>query len=254
MDLTTASPAEIDTELATLHGRATAHRTARLQLLARAEQATKGRYPDAAYAQRLTEQANAELTKAQAVEAEMAPLEGEFIRRGGWTRAFVVADGHVHSSMDCSTCNNGMYPTQFGWVTEFSGKTEAEVIEAAGSRACTVCYPDAPVDAPAGRIFHADEVAAQAARDERAAKKAAADAKRAANAFGPYKTADRWGNTLDTVYKAKSFLTDGYSWGWDHPSFLPADRDAVAELLAAKLGTTTEAQLEAAATRAKNRG
>ena len=164
------------------------------------------------------------------------------------TRAFVVPDGHVHRSMGCSTC----YPTtEFGWVTELSGSTEAEIIEAAGSRACTVCYQNAPVDALAGRIFHATEVAAQAARDERAAKKATADAKKATNVIGPYRTSDR--DLITTVYAAKAYLTDGFEWGWSHPSFSPQDRDAIAGLLAAKQGTTSEKELEAAIKRAANR-
>lgn len=72
-------------------------------------------------------------------------LEGEFIRRGGWTRAFIVRgnDGHIHSSMQCRTCR---ITTQFGWLPDYSGRSEAEIVEAAGRMACTVCYPSAPVD------------------------------------------------------------------------------------------------------------
>lgn len=249
MNLATATPAEIDTELAALHGRYTIARTREIQ--SRTE-ARKYEVREPAYSAKLAERADHYAAEADAIATEMAPLDAEYFRRGRWTRAFVVTDGHVHRSMDCSTCNNGMYPTEFGWVTEFSGKTEAEVIEAAGSRACTVCYPDAPVDAPAGRIFHADEVAAQAAREERAAKKAAADAKKAANAIGPIRVQGR--GKIETVHAAKGWLTDGFQWGWSHPSFLPEDRDAIAALLAEKLGTTVEEQLKAAATRAKNRG
>lgn len=49
------------------------------------------------------------------------------------------------------------------------------------------------------------------------------------------------------------YLTDGFYWGWDHPSYSEDDRDAIASALAAKLGTTVEEQLEAAQKRAKNR-
>lgn len=247
MNLTTATPAEIDATLADLDAKATAHRT---DVIRNREAARRYTGPDATY---YTEKANKALLAAQAVEAEMAPLNAEFTRRGGWTRAFIVSAGHVHSSMNCSTCNNGMYPTSFGWLTEFSGKDEAQVIEAAGSRACTVCFPNAPVDAPAGRLFHADEVAAEQARAERAAKKAIADAKKAANALPTYRTSGRWSDKIETVYAAKAFMTDGAQWGWDHPSYQPVDRDAVAALLAEKFGTTVEAQIEAAAKRAANR-
>lgn len=239
-----ATPIEIDTELAELHGRYTVAMTRFIQ-----SRESARKYKDDRY----TEQAAKYRAEADALLDEMSPLNAEYVRRGRWTRAFVVADGHVHSSMECSTCNNGIYPTEFGWVTEFSGQSEAEVVEAAGSRACTVCYLTAPVDAPAGRIFHATEIAAQAAREERAAKKAAADAKKAANAFGPFRTNGTQGTMLETVYAAKGFLTDGSEWGWNHPSFRPEDRDAVATLLAEKLGTTVEAQVDAAAKRAANR-
>jgi len=251
MNLATATPVEIDTLLAELHGRYT---TARMNQISANKKAWTYEHRNPTYSAQLKEQADGYKAQAEALLAEMAPMDDEYVRRGRWTRAFVVADGHVHSSMDCSTCNNGQYPTEFGWVTEFSGKTEAEVVEAAGSRACTVCYPTAPVDAPAGRIFHATEIAAQAAREEREAKRAAAAAKKAANAFGPYKiTADRFGDTLDTVHKAKAFLTDGFQWNWDHPWYLAVDRDTVAAMLGEKLGTTAEEQLTAAAKRAANR-
>lgn len=244
------TPAEIDAKLAELDARCVTALTRAIQNREAAHKARQGRFADEAHAARLEVVAAGCQVEADLIAFNMIPFHLEFSRRGGWTRAFIVAGGHVHATKFCSTCNNGVYPTQFGWLTEFSGKTEAEVIEAAGSRACTVCYPDAPVDAPAGRLFHADEVAAEAARTERAAKAAKAAEKKAANAFGPYKAGHY---LLDTVYKAKAFLTDGSQWGWDHPSFLPADRDAVAALLAAKLGTTTEAQVEAASRRAANR-
>lgn len=71
----------------------------------------------------------------------------EFNRRGGWTRAFLVANGngHVHSSMGCSTCNHRGQATRFNWLPEFSGMDEGAIITAAGWRACTTCYPTAPI-------------------------------------------------------------------------------------------------------------
>jgi hypothetical protein len=63
-------------------------------------------------------------------------------------------------------------------VTKLSGHDEAEIVEAAGERACTVCYPSAPayvLNRPTA-LFTKDEEAKQAARAEREAKKAAAQA------------------------------------------------------------------------------
>jgi hypothetical protein len=106
---------------------------------------------------------------------EMKPYHDEFFRRGGWTRAFLVVtkgEGHVHRSQVCHTC----YPTtQFHWVTDFSGHDEAEIVDAAGERACTICYPTAPAEVlnrPTA-IFSKDEEAKRAAREEREAKRAA---------------------------------------------------------------------------------
>ena len=93
----------------------------------------------------------AELAKADArikeLREQARPLNDEFARRGGWPRAFIVTntDGHVHSSMTCSTCNRGQSDTGFEWMTDYSGATEDEIVAGAGWRACTLCYPDAPV-------------------------------------------------------------------------------------------------------------
>ena len=108
---------------------------------------------------------------------QIAEYNEEFQRRGGWTRAFLVTNGngHVHSSMGCSSC----YPTtRYHWVTSLSDHDEAEVVEAAGERACTVCYPSAPVEVlnRPTTLFTPDEKAKQKARAEREAKKAERDA------------------------------------------------------------------------------
>ena len=72
-------------------------------------------------------------------------LDQVYRKRGAWNRAYLVSDGHLHKSMDCSTCNKGETPTKFQWMTEYSGKDEGEIVDAAGHRACTTCYPSAPV-------------------------------------------------------------------------------------------------------------
>ena len=64
----------------------------------------------------------------------------------GWSRFFLVAGGHLHSSMNCSTCNNGFNPTEFYWYPTLAGLNEAEAVEAVGSVLCTVCFPSAPVE------------------------------------------------------------------------------------------------------------
>ena len=73
---------------------------------------------------------------------EVAELESKY---EGWSRAFLVrnGNGHIHSSMNCSTC----FPTTlFLWLTEYSGADEDKIVKDAGEMACSVCFPNAPVD------------------------------------------------------------------------------------------------------------
>jgi hypothetical protein len=69
----------------------------------------------------------------------------------GWSRFFLVTSskGHIHSSMDCSTCR---HTTRYGWLPELSGKTEAEAVESQGPALCSVCFPSAPVEWTAEKI------------------------------------------------------------------------------------------------------
>jgi hypothetical protein len=77
-------------------------------------------------------------------DQEIAALEDTYT---GWSRFFVVtsSNGHIHSSMHCSTC----YPTTtYGWLPNLSGKSQDEAIKHFGPAAealCSVCFPDAPV-------------------------------------------------------------------------------------------------------------
>lgn len=119
--------------------------------------------------------------------AERAKISTEFDRRGGWTRAWAVPNGHVHNSRQCDTC----YPTtEFGWLPQVSGLNETEIVELAGERACTRCYPSAPVDVlkRATRLHTAEEQVdlqqkAQRAQ-EQAEKRAAKAAKGITNPDG----------------------------------------------------------------------
>lgn len=123
--------------------------------------------------------------KLAALELEALPYETEYTRRGGWNRVFLAQshDGHAHKGKNCSTCHHGEDRTQFAWLTQYSGLTEDEIVADAGERACTTCYPSAPINVLKQRtkMFTLDEIKAQAAREARAAervrKAAEADAK-----------------------------------------------------------------------------
>ena len=100
-----------------------------------------------------------------------------------WTRAFLVlaSNGHVHSSLDCSTC----FPTtRYQWLIQYSNDDEATIVDDAGQDACTICYPSAPAETlnRPSRIVTADKIAKAQAKAEREAKKAAKLAKEKADA------------------------------------------------------------------------
>jgi hypothetical protein len=134
-----------------------------------------------------------------------------------WTRAFLViaSNGHVHSSMDCSTC----FPTtRYQWLIQYSNDDEATIVEDAGKDACTICYPSAPAEVlnRPSRIVTADKVAKAAAKVERDAKKAARIAKEKANAptasgeFLTYKEG-KWTRVIKTE---RSAVTEWFNLQW----------------------------------------
>jgi hypothetical protein len=140
---------------------------------------------------------------------------------GGWSQAFLAVtngDGHVHSSMVCPTCNRGKDWTRFAWMVEYSGANEEEIVDAAGVRACTVCYPSAPVESlnKPTRMFTPDEVEKAKAREEREAAKIAKDAKKKANAATPdgselrISTGDGYTERFSTESSAMSWATGHY--------------------------------------------
>lgn len=249
-DLATATPVEIDTRLAEIsEAQAIAQdRADRYRELA--AKATMS-YQRDSYA----ESADDYQATADALSPEIFALQGEFANRGGWTRAFLAVTngngGHVHRFTGCSTCNNGIYRTSFAWVTEFSGADEAEIVEAAGERACTVCYPTAPVEVleRPTRIFTKDEQRKAEEKAAREAKKAAAAAAVVADPITGrvlYKTERAALNAAGSALDSLRWYSDG------HPSadeWLGEVAEVVAAL-AAKTGAdpvALRAELEAKA-------
>lgn len=113
-------------------------------------------------------------------------LNVEFDRRGQWSRIYLVTGGHAHNTSECSTCHNGEFRTQMQWMIEWSGRSQAEMIAAIADRACTICYPDAPVNRGkkvAKSVLLTDEErdleAERAERTAAKAKRAAAKAEKA---------------------------------------------------------------------------
>lgn len=108
------------------------------------------------------------------LEAAQAPLHAEYRRRGGWNRYFLAltdgADGHIHKSQQCQTCNREGKATRFGWLTDFSARSEESLTAEVGPNACTVCFP------------WAETIRAEADKATKAAKKAEREAVAAARA------------------------------------------------------------------------
>lgn len=178
-NITTATPAEIDTELNTLsyaYAIAEARADQYSKLITSIEDGKDGW--DKKYSlPRHQATLDSYITEMERLYPQIAELNDEFDRRGGWTRAFLAVTngggGHVHRNRSCVSC----YPTtQYAWMTTFSGLDEDQIVDAAGERACTYCYPSAPVEVlnRPTQMFTPDEEAAQARKAELAAKKEAA--------------------------------------------------------------------------------
>lgn len=139
------TPEQVDTELADLWQ--TANRAAqRIQDYTKTveDERQRGRSEDDFYVRQYLEKIE-EYRRAYGA-ARVAARPGEALYEAQrWSRFFLVTNGngHVHSSMECTTC---FATTQFAWLPELSGKSEHEAVEAYGESMCTVCFPSAPTD------------------------------------------------------------------------------------------------------------
>lgn len=175
MNITTATPAEIDTRIAAI-----AVRRSEIEMgFQRAEYVITNRYASdesIAKAQADVKALNAEL--ADLID-EVAPLNAAY-RAQRWTRYYLVtnSNGHVHTSTECETC---FADTSFGWLTQFSGTEQDEMGKLSGMDACARCFPNLPAEVmQAKRDARVDTPERITAREEREAAAAARDAKKAA--------------------------------------------------------------------------
>jgi hypothetical protein len=130
-----------------------------------------------------------------------------------WNRAWIVVTdgrGHVHTSTSCTTCYAS---TQFQPLPQCSGLTEEEIVKLAGERACTICYPSAPVEdrlRPTA-LFSRDEEEAAARRAEREAVRSTKDAAKL-TVFLPGEGKAGRNETFGTVRSARSEALRAYGW------------------------------------------
>lgn len=216
IDVALSSPVEIDTEIARIYGEA-----AELQALAdgnrlqitRIDKTLKSSswfsaeevkyYSDKIVT--LTDAAeDAEIESGNRLR-EALPFEQAWRDRGYWNRYYLVtsSDGHVHSSTACSTC----YPiTSYGWLTEYSGMNQPKfVTEVAGEKACTECYPWAPVDVlrQKTKLELPERRARRIEREQKAAAKAAKAAAAAIYAVDGGELLDEDGSVIKTLRSAR---------------------------------------------------
>jgi hypothetical protein len=283
--LDTLTPVEIDTALYEAYAKAadiTAKQQRTQQLIAIIDDTEPGSYasllPERSPERRaklVAEVEAHEAARARVFDEEINPREAEHDRRG-WTRYYLVdnTNGHVHKDQDCPTC----FPTtRYDWLVEQSGMTPEKLVELAGEKACTVCFPWAPVDV-LKRKTQLESVDKKAARLEREAKKAAAAAKKAAKAIAdedgsplkvftrhyPERQVVRGGkvvkthpahdgyDTLATLHAARGWLADQFE-AWRGNSGTHRDLDRVADAVARKEGKTRDQVIEEVKQRAARR-
>lgn len=250
------TPAEIDAVLNDLGYQLAVVRSRAEQFAKLAQESAEGRRhqrPDPVKAKFYEEQAEQQRAKAQDLAGRIAPLEAEYVRRGGWTRAFLVQNngGHVHSSTRCSSCYAS---TRYAWLTDYSGKSEEEIVWAAGELACTICYPSAPVEAltRVGEIRRPADVE----RERRDAEKAdKAQAKAAAAVIDPASGKQLFKTERAATNAIASGLDSLLWYGDAHPSGQDWVRsiDTTANALAVKLGVDKEHLLAECRARAERK-
>jgi len=123
-----------------------------------------------------------------------------------WTRAYIVPGGHVHKYYRCQT----LWDTTVRIILpECSGLDEAEIVELAGDRACTICYPSAPVEVlkRPSRLFTRDELVAEKERQEKLAKRAAKEAAKLTVTY-----TEGGSETFGTTRSARLRAVDSFWW------------------------------------------
>ena len=238
-DLHKMTPVEIDTELARIWGEIDQADAYRIEY---AKRVRKGEAGDRFYAteidrnRKYVAEYTAEIDK---LRDEARPYEDEFTRRGGWLRYFLVTNGngHVHREMTCHTC----YPTtRYAWLIDLADCDEDKMIEEWGEKACTVCFPDAPVNPFYNRPARVDREAREARDAEKAKKAADKNEKAITDVDGEPLRVD--GSVIRTKVAARNELSGAVKnlalYGPGHPSdFLAAIRKLVPALEAAGVET-----------------
>ena len=232
-DLTTKTPVEIDTVLAENYNQQAKVQARIIGLVNSIERLRRSKWGTPQEIDNAISALQVNRTELQDLIAASAPYQLEYSRRP-WNRYFLVTNGngHVHRGMDCTTC---FRTTQYSWLVDLADCNEDAMIEEWGERACTVCFPSAPVNPLYNRPARID----REAREARAAEKAAKDAAKAAKGItdvdgSPLK--DGNGYTLKTKVAARNELSRAIEYicyGYSSPEFPATVRRLVPALDAA---------------------
>jgi len=158
---TTVDPKAVDATIAELSVKLAQVLARKVRAEKTIAESEKGKYVSRWSLQDAREQLPELAAERDRLRDELAPWEHIYAEHR-WSRFFLVQNngGHIHSSMSCSTCNKLGQLTDFGWLPELSGMTEADAVAAHGAILCTVCYPSAPV-----HFTNAHEEAAKARKE-----------------------------------------------------------------------------------------
>jgi hypothetical protein len=177
----TATPAEIDVEIARIDTEIS-WLDWRRELTVKTFLSEHSTVEEAAAAKKL----NTELAgKVNSLRALNTVLRGEYMRRGTWKRVYAVnnTNGHFHRTR---SCRNTYSTTEWVWMPELSGLTNAEVVERTGKMTCLTCFADQRDEIEKGREATVFTPAQAKTREEQAAaaaQRAAKQAKAAASAI-----------------------------------------------------------------------
>jgi hypothetical protein len=188
------------------------------------------------------------LDKIVAARAAAEPLEAEYNAQP-WSRFFLVtsSDGHIHSSMQCSTC---YHDTEFGWLPTLSGLTQADAVAEHGEILCSICFPDAPVAWTNGtsKKTQAERAARDAAKRERDAAK---NAKAIYDLDGSVLKDDS-GYEIKTEVTARRELSSALQYEYmEYGAKYTAYAERLAAAIANKTGENAEELLSAGRVKAK---
>lgn len=201
------------------------------------------------------------IAKRVKLRSTIAECHADWHANGCWSRFYLVcnSNGHIHSSKDCSTCYDD---TQYLWLTNLSGLTEEDAVQAEGEVLCTICYPSAPVSWTNGISRRDKEAKAQreAEKAERQRKKAEKSLSLNGDVVGisiteeekEGKSFSRW-KEFKTLRSAELWLVDAYAylivnalpkenrWGFSPPdAYSEANLLYIVDLYAQKTNTSAD--------------